>query len=77
MGRRKESDTAKATSYRLSLEAKMLIDEIGNAYGLNQTRVLEQAIRRWARQDAIYVSEETKKEYGLVGGVEVVQAEAG
>lgn len=51
------------TSIRLSSEAKMLVEELSNTFGISQTAAIEQAIRRWARQEAITISTETRAKF--------------
>lgn len=52
------------TSIRLSAEAKMLIDELAKTFGINQTAVMEQAVRRWARQENVTVSDDMRARHG-------------
>ena len=47
------------TTIRLSLDARLLAEELGKTFGISQNSVYEQAIRRWARQEGVTVSDET------------------
>ena len=43
----------RATSVRLSDEARSLMEQLAAAFGISRTAVLEQALRRWARAEGI------------------------
>ncbi|MGH9822422.1 MAG: ribbon-helix-helix protein, CopG family [Blastocatellia bacterium] len=44
----------KATSVRLSDDARSLIEELARSLGISQTAVLEQAVRRFAKAEGIH-----------------------
>ncbi len=49
--------TKAATSMRLSAEARALLAALSERYGINQTAVMEMALRTQARQEGIKVQE--------------------
>jgi hypothetical protein len=45
----------RATSVRLSDEARSIMEQLAGTFGISQTAVLEQALRRWARAEGINI----------------------
>jgi hypothetical protein len=54
------------TTIRVSLEARLLVEELAKAFGISPNSVHEQSIRRWARQENITISEATMANFGTL-----------
>lgn len=58
-----DTNEKQTTTIRLSLEARLLAEELSKTFGISQNAVYEQSIRRWARQESITVSDEAKANF--------------